>query len=434
MEPKIKKNKNLLKIVHFSISNNEIQKHIQLELTTLNNTVNMNGFRKGKIPLYILINKYGEKIHQIVLKKLIKNLFLNKIKEEKIHVAGTPTFILKKYERNKDFNFSVEFETYPKFILNIQQITIDIPKINITETDIQEIAHSILNKNVWIKVSRTIKLHDKVTITCINNAKNKENKCDIYNFQTIIGTNDIIPQIEKKLLKHKTNESFLINITFLKNHCEKKVAGKKCEIKVIINKVEELQKKLAKEKNKEISCLTAKELEKIKNILKNQSQIIIKRYIKSQIIKNLLKSNPIDVPSTLIKENFLLLQQKNKKLYKKNKKNIFKTTCQKNLILQSQKKVATAILIQKFIKENFLKPNLNAIKTLITQMATSQNHIEKLNWLYENNEHVRRYFNNIDLEEQVISKITQKTTKNFKEYNFCEAIKQFSNIKYSNIE
>ncbi|XBC39137.1 MAG: trigger factor [Buchnera aphidicola (Nurudea shiraii)] len=433
MKLKIEENQNLFKKIHITIPNDVIQKYIQLEFITLNNTIKVNGFRKGKTPLLILVNKYGEKVQQQVLQKLIKKYFLNIVSKKKLHVAGMPKFIFHKYKTNSDFNFSIELEIYPQFILNIHQKTINIPKINITNKDIQTIAYSMFKKDVWIEVNQKITLHDKVTIACIFNNSTKHQKYNVQNFQFIIGTNKIFSQIEKKLFEHKVNESFLINITFSEYHCEEKIAGKTFEIKVIIKKVEKLEQNLIQQKAKNTAYLNAKNFEKIKNILKNQSDIIVKQHIKSQIIQCLIKSNPIDVPSTLIQENFLILKQKNKELYEKNNKNVFIKDFQKNLILKAKNKVITAILIQKFIKDNSLEPNLNTIDLLIKNIATSQDHIKTLMYLYKNNKNVKKYLNNIDLEGQVITQLEKKFIKNFKECNFCKALYNLNNIKSSNI-
>ncbi|XBC43224.1 MAG: trigger factor [Buchnera aphidicola (Meitanaphis flavogallis)] len=422
MELEIKKNKNLLRNIHITIPNNIIKKSIYVEFLKLNNTIHTNGFRKGKTPLYTLKKNYGATVQKQVLKKLIKQYFLDKIKKETFQIAGTPDFILQKYKNNQDLNCLIEFEIYPKFKLNTDQFTIQTPVINITEQDIQKIADKSFKKNIWIEVDRTIALYDKITITCINHSSNKEfKKYNLYNFQFIIGNNEILPEIEEQLLVHKTNESFFINIKFSKHHCEKQIANKICAIEIIIKKVEELKEKiLEKKENKKLNL--SQQRKNIENILKNQSKIIVENYIKSKIINSLISSNPIDVPSTLIKSAFVTLREKQIKIYKKNVNNIFTTINTKDLTIEARHQVTATILLNKLIQDHLLKPNINNIQNLIQKCSTSYHHTKKLILLYKNNENIKQYFNNIDLEQQAITKILEKSIKHIKKYNFHEAM------------
>ncbi|XBC38616.1 MAG: trigger factor [Buchnera aphidicola (Melaphis rhois)] len=428
MTLEIKANKNLFRSINITIPNDIIQKSIKEELIILNNTTHINGFRKGKVPLHILNKKYENKIQESVLKKLMQKHFLNEIRQKNFNIAGEPTFILHQYEKEKDLNYSIEFEIYPKFKINIKECTVNIPVINITEQDIKKYARDFLKQNTWIEVNNTIKLHDKVTITCIHHTINQDlSKYNLYNFQFIIGNNEILPEIEKEILNHKTNESFLINVKFSKNHYETDIAGKTARIKIIIKKVEKLKPILFKSKNDELN-LNQKQYDIVKIMLQKQAQIIIKNYIKSQIIKHLIKSNPIDIPSTLIKNTFSILKKKEINTYKKNKKNVFRTIHQKNLISKARHQVFTTILLRQFIQENSLKPDYKKIILLIQEMSKSHNQTTKLINLYNNNTNIKQYFENIDLENQVVSKILEKSIKHKNNYSFYEAINELNNI------
>lgn len=423
MELEIKKNKNLLRNVHITIPNNIIKKSIYVELLKLNNTIHTNGFRKGKTPLHTLKKNYGEIVKKQVLKELIQKYFLDKIKKETFQIAGTPDFILQKYKNNQDFNCLIEFEIYPKFKLKIDQFTIQTPVIDITEQDVQKIADKSFKKNIWIEVDRTIALYDKITITCINHSANKEfKKYNLYNFQFIIGNNEILPEIEEQLLVHKINESFFINIKFSQHHCEEQIANKICEIEIIIKKVEELKEKILEKKEKSKLSLNQQQRKNIENILKNQSKIMVENYIKSKIINNLIASHPIDVPSTLIKSNFIALRKKQINIYKKNINNIFATINTKDLTIEARNQVTAKILLNKLIQDYSLEPDINNIKNLIQKYSTSHHNTKKLILLYRNNANIKKYFNDIDLKQQAIAKILEKSIKHIKKYNFHEAI------------
>ncbi|XBC38084.1 MAG: trigger factor [Buchnera aphidicola (Floraphis choui)] len=429
MKFQIKKNNNLFRKIHITIPNHAIQKSIQVKLEELNKTIQIHGFRKGKVPLHILKNRYEINIQQKVLPTLINQYFSDIIQKEKFHIAGTPKFILEQYEKDKNFNCSIEFEIYPKFKLKTKPFSINIPIINITDQDIQKTACNFFKKNTWKEVNCPIKLHHKVSIICINHdLKHNSDIQNLYDFQFIVGNNEILPEMEKEILDHQVNDSFFINITFPQDHCEEYIAGKTCKIEITIKKIEKFIEPSLEDKKNIILNLNQEQYKTIRNMLKKKAKTIIKSYIKLQIIKNLIKLNSIDIPSILVKKILLILKQKNINIYKKNKKNIFKIINQKNLMFQAQYQVKTIILMKKFIKDHSLKPNLNTIQLLLQKLSTSHNHFKKITQLYNNNKHIKKYFNNINLEEQVINKILNESIKHKKTYSFYEAINKLDNV------
>ncbi|XBC44265.1 MAG: trigger factor [Buchnera aphidicola (Schlechtendalia peitan)] len=423
MELEIKRNKNLLRNLNITISNDVIKRSVKQEFITFKKNIHIDGFRKGKVPFHILKNNYEKKIQKNVLQKLIHKYFLDKVKTENFHIAGMPKFILNKYEEGKNFNFSIEFEIYPKIELNIDNLNINVPVINITEKDIQKTAYNFLKKQNWEEVNKQIKKNNRITITCINHGSSDYlNKYNLYNFRFIIGKNEILPEIEKKIFSKKVNESFFTNIEFSKYHCEKNIAGKTITTEITITKVEQLKDESLKNHHNSRLDLKPEQYKTIQNLLRNQAKIIIKDHIKTQIIEYLTQFNPIDIPSILIQNSFSILQSQNINSYNKHGCNIFKTIFQQNLLLKAEKQVCTKIFLKQFIKKYSLKPNIQTIQLLIKDMSISNNYTEQLIKLYNSNKNVRQYFNNVDLEQQVISKCLEQATKNKTQYNFYKAV------------
>ncbi|XBC45029.1 MAG: trigger factor [Buchnera aphidicola (Schlechtendalia chinensis)] len=429
MELEIKRNEKLSRNIHVTIPNNIIKQSVQKELLKLKDTIRVDGFRIGKAPLYILKNYYKKNIKKNILEKLIKEHFTKIIQKKSFQVAGTPEFILKNYEKGKDYNYLIKFEIYPNIILNMKDLIINVPKIHITETDVQKATQKFLKNNEWKTTFNYINLKNRVTITCINhNSNNSFKKYDLHNFQFIIGRNEILPEIERIILNKKVNESFFVNITFSKHHCDKNIAGTTLKTEIIIKKVEKLKKNLKNYYNNQKLQLNKEQYQTIQNILHNQAKTIINNQIKTQITKYFMKcNNSIDIPSTIIKNTFLILKSKKINSYKKDKKNVFKTTYQQNLIEKSKYYAFSKILFNQFIKNYSLKPNWSTIQLLIKEIKISNNHEKKLIKLYHENKEINQYFNNIDLEQQIISTCLNYSIKKEKEYNFYEAEKKFCN-------
>ena len=74
-----------------------IDEKILLRLNELSKTVNLKGFRPGKVPVDVLKRQFGKAIYGEVLEKILKETSTKAIEEKKIKVAGQPKLDLKSY-------------------------------------------------------------------------------------------------------------------------------------------------------------------------------------------------------------------------------------------------------------------------------------------------------------------------------------------------
>ena len=74
-----------------------IDEKIKARLTELSKTVNLKGFRPGKVPVEVLKRQFGKAVYGEVLEKILKETSTKALEEKKIKVAGQPKLDLKSY-------------------------------------------------------------------------------------------------------------------------------------------------------------------------------------------------------------------------------------------------------------------------------------------------------------------------------------------------
>ena len=82
-------------------------------LIELSKTVNIKGFRPGKVPVDVLKRQFGKAIYGEVLEKVLKETSTKALEEKKIKVAGQPKLDLKSYGEGKDLNYTLEVDELP---------------------------------------------------------------------------------------------------------------------------------------------------------------------------------------------------------------------------------------------------------------------------------------------------------------------------------
>ena len=111
----------------------------------IKSTVNLKGFRPGKVPREILKRQFGKAVFGEVLDKVLKETTTKALEENKIKPAGQPKLDLKTYGEDKDLEYVISVTELPKVELkSIENIKFDdyTVKIDEKETDkrIKEIA------------------------------------------------------------------------------------------------------------------------------------------------------------------------------------------------------------------------------------------------------------------------------------------------------
>ena len=94
-----------------------IEEKIGVRLIELSKTVNLKGFRPGKVPPDVLKRQFGKAVYGEVLDKILKETSTQAIEEKKIKVAGQPKLDLKSYGEGKDLNYTLEIDEMPSIKL-----------------------------------------------------------------------------------------------------------------------------------------------------------------------------------------------------------------------------------------------------------------------------------------------------------------------------
>ena len=116
-------------------------------------TVNLKGFRPGKVPREVLKRQFGKAVFSEVLDKVLKDTSTKALEDNKIKPAGQPKLDLKTYGEGKELEYVLSITELPKIdTKTISEIKFDhySVKIDAVETDkrIKEIAKLLSGKAV----------------------------------------------------------------------------------------------------------------------------------------------------------------------------------------------------------------------------------------------------------------------------------------------
>src|SRR5690606_3621876 len=122
---------------------NEIEKRLQQAART----VSIKGFRKGKVPLSVVKQRFGAGVRQEVVGEVISRSFYEAAVKENVKPAGQPSIEPKQLEAGKDLEYVATFEVYPSVALSdLSAFEIKRDKAQVTEADIDNMI-AVLRKH-----------------------------------------------------------------------------------------------------------------------------------------------------------------------------------------------------------------------------------------------------------------------------------------------
>ena len=114
MKVTIENKKGLNKDLKVFVDKKTMNTYMDDKYEEIKGTVNLKGFRPGKVPREILKRQFGKAVFNEVLDKVIKDTSTKALEENKIKPAGQPKLDLKTYGEDKDLEYIISVTELPK--------------------------------------------------------------------------------------------------------------------------------------------------------------------------------------------------------------------------------------------------------------------------------------------------------------------------------
>ncbi len=437
MKVTIQNKKGLNKDVKVFIDKKTMNSYMDEKYEEIKNSVNLKGFRPGKVPREILKRQFGKAVFGEVLDKVLKDTSTKALEENKIKPAGQPKLDLKTYGEDKDLEYVLSVTELPKVeVKSIENIKFDEYSVTIdskeTDKKIKEIAK---NQPNFKDAPENSKAEEKDLVTFDYSAtvdekpfKGGEGK----NTQLTLGKDLFLKNFDKQLLGVKKGDNKIVEAVLPENFPEKDLINKKakfvCNI-LSIKKPEEVKIDDEFAKN-----LGAKDLNDLKVLISKQITEQYKnsldRLSKNQILKEIEKIKVQEIPENLVDEEVKILSQgMTEEDVKKSKKNFEEI---------AKKRIKVGLILNEFGEQNKIKVTEQELQTEVQKQIRMMPGQEKMVMdFYQKNPSAVASLRGTVYEEKIINLIKEKAKSNKKEISKDEAekiLKQSQNQEISEKE
>ena len=417
-------NKNgLNKDLKVLVDKKTLEKYLNEKYEEVSKTVQLKGFRPGKVPKEVLKRQFGKAIYGEVLDKVLKETTSKAITDNNIKPAGQPKIDLKSFGEDKDLEYIISVTELPKIDLKqIENIKADEYEVTIESKEIDNrISEIAKNQKNFVDVdpAKVANVGDlvafdyKATVDG-NDFKGNEGK----NTQLELGKDLFIKGFDKQLIKVKKDETVDVEVTLPENFPEKDLVGKKAKF---VCKIISVKKSKEVEINDEFAKnLGAKDLGDLRKLIEKQINEEYKNSLnmitKKQILDQIEKYKIDEIPENLIEQEMKILSQGLKEEDIKAKKKEFE--------IKAKQRIKVGLILNEYGEQNKIKVEESEMQGEIQKQLRMMPGQEKflMEYYQKNPSAVASLRGNI-YEEKIINSIMSKSKTTKKKVGKIEAEK-----------
>ena len=423
MKVTVENKKGLNKDIKVFIDKKTMNSYMDEKYEEIKGTVNLKGFRPGKVPVEVLKRQFGKAVFSEVLDKVLKDSTTKALEENKIKPAGQPKLDLKTYGEDKDLEYIISVTEFPKVELkSIENIKFDEYTVKIDESETEKRIKEIAKNTPSFKDAPSetkAKEGDLVSFDYTATVDEKSFKGgEGKNTQLTLGKDLFLKGFDKQLIGVKKDDQKTVEATLPENFPEKELVNKKAKFncKILSVKISEevkIDDQFAKN-------LGAKDLKDLKTLISKQINDEYKnsldRLSKNQILKELEKFKVDEIPQNLVDEEVKILSQGMTDEDKKKSNANFEEI--------AKKRIKVGLILNEFGEQNKIKVTEQELQAEVQKQIRMMPGQEKMVMdFYQKNPSAVASLRGTVYEEKIISLIKEKASSNKKEISKEEAEK-----------
>ncbi|WP_188151123.1 trigger factor [Teredinibacter waterburyi] len=411
---------------------NLVDQEVEKRLKDAAKNVRINGFRKGKVPMKVVKQRYGAGVRQEVVGDTIQRSFYEAVQQKAVRPAGQPQIDARQLEEGKDLEYVATFEVYPEVELkDLEKLEVARLDADITDADIDDMIKTLQkNQASFVPVKRKSKKGDQVVIDFdgtvggepFEGGSAKDHKLEL-------GSGAMIPGFEKGIIGMKTGESQTISVTFPEDYQVESLRGADAEFVVSVTEVNGEKLPALNDEFFAKFGITEGGEEKFRqdvseNMAREKSRAS-KNKVREQLLDGLLAANPVELPAALVASEIDAMRQQMVQQYGEMAKNLdLKALLPDDMFkAQAEKRTSLALLISALVSKEGIKADPAVVRSLIEDAAATYEDPQEVVNYYYNNEQLLASVEAAALEEQAVALLLTKAKVSDKKVSYEQLIK-----------
>jgi trigger factor len=423
MKVTVENKKGLNKDIKVFVDKKTMNSYMEEKYEEVKGTVNLKGFRPGKVPREILKRQFGKAIFSEVLDKVLKDTSTKALEENKIKPAGQPKLDLRTYGEDKDLEYIISVTELPKVeVKSIENIKFDDYSVKMDDSESEKRIKEIAKNQPSFKEASPETISKEGDLVVFDYTATVDDKPfkggEGKNTQLTLGKDLFLKGFDKQLVGTKKGDEKLVEAVLPENFPEKELINKKAKFSCKISSVKNPEE--VKINDEFAKNLGAKDLKDLKSLITKQINDEYKnsldRLSKNQILKEIEKFKVNEIPENLIEEEVKILSQgMSEDDVKKSRKNFEEI---------AKKRIKVGLILNEFGEQNNVKVTEQELQAEVQKQIRMMPGQEKMVMdFYQKNPSAVASLRGTVYEDKIMSLIKNKAKSNKKEISKDEAEK-----------
>lgn len=298
------------KKLHIEVPVEKVSQEVDAFYEDLRKRAKIKGFRPGKAPRSILERHFKDYVRSEVLQKLVQDTYPRALSETALSPVSLPVFDPQELEVDKPFQYSAIFEIKPDVkVADYFGLVLEGKKEEVTDKEVEERLKGLQNLHAQLKAvsePRPVQKGDYVIVDyeAFENGKPLEDAKGV-NVAVEVGSGHFIPTLEEGMVGLKPEEEKEFEVTWPEDHGYRKWAGKTLTFHLKVKEIKEktlpnLDDEFAKDLGDYASLEELRA--RIRQDLQREKDLALDRRLKDQLVDQLVETNALEVPESLVEE------------------------------------------------------------------------------------------------------------------------------------
>lgn len=364
---------------------NEIEPRIDAALQAQRKNISLPGFRRGKVPLSVLRQRYGKDTLHEVLREAAAPKFHQELEEKKQRAAAAPRLQLPDVATVGGYTVQCDYEILPDIAApDFSGKIIKKPNFTVTDAAVDEMIDTLRRqRGNYIAATTVVADDDHRVLADFQNIllpqSDEEEEKIIESGKAhpfYLGKKGhLYPQLRDKLLGVHAGESCSVDIPMPADSANSELSGRTLSMRLEIKAVEQLQKA---ELNEEFFSFYGDEnktldsfRQAVRQHLQRESKVRLRNFLHARAMNVLISATaPFPLPqSMLFNESYRLLQQAQAEWKQRGMAESAARFSPQMFIPEAQRRVALGLILSAWQQRGKISIDKDALETRLQEIA-----------------------------------------------------------------
>ena len=218
----------------------ELEEKVTSRLGEIGRTIQLRGFRPGKVPMQILRQRFGSSVRGEVLESTLQDTSADAIREHNLRPALPPKVDIVSFSEGTDLEYNMSLEVLP-----------DIPEPSFADLEIERLVVEVPDEDVDRAIERIAEQQRKTEVAerpaesgdiIVADIEGRSGEQEIpgaggKDRQIMLGSGGFIPGFEEQLIGAAAGEHRTVRVTFPEDYGAPDFAGKDAVFEVDVKEV-----------------------------------------------------------------------------------------------------------------------------------------------------------------------------------------------------